>query len=242
MLSVTLWLLGVVATVAPPADVSGPATRPLDEKARAAQGQTDRVRLSLPTEDDLVAWQRSGMRLQLGYATGRFHGVDSSPSWSTSGISLRPGMRLGPRWGVFVAMVYAGAPQGLRWSVTLEPTLFVWRQLALSAGIGYAGLMMHNPMSAGGEHANEKVGRALGSGERLDSCDGEALTTVARLEYLFVMGPLAATGPFVTAQAQWTRCEQRLGDGNDPHSGRPAVLTQTWRNWGISYGWGVTWR
>src|SRR3954468_2444385 len=103
MFLVMLWLLQAGVTAAPAIETQ-PKTQILDEKARTAQNQTDHVRLSLPTEDDYVAWHRPGLRLALGYQRGSLHGVGPSPSFSTSGVSLRPSMRLSPRWAMAVTM------------------------------------------------------------------------------------------------------------------------------------------
>jgi hypothetical protein len=210
-----------------------------DEKERVALSQTEVVRLSLPTQEDVAAWASPGLRVSLGFGLDRF--VGSGPAWSWTGpsVTLRPSLRLDQRWGLGVAMSYGSGPGGVRWSVTAEPTFTPWRQLAIGVGLGFAGLSV---AKAGVRPAPPSVvSRELEEGEELGSCSGSALSSLVRVEYLFVVGPLFASGPFLQAQAQWTRC-QSVGGPDDRESGRPVVMTQWWRHGGASVGWWLTWR
>jgi hypothetical protein len=131
----------------------------------------------------------------------------------------------------------------VRWSVTAEPTFFLWRQLALTAGLGFGGLSVNDPRPPAGPPPtlDQVVSHDLGDDERLPGCTGSALSALARIDYLFVAGPLFASGPFVQAQAQWTRCQDASGL-TDQETGRPIVLTQWWRQSGLTFGWWLAWR
>jgi hypothetical protein len=227
-----------------PAPVApAPAEQPLDEKERALIEQTDNVRLSLPTESDVQAWATPGLRLQLGYGYGHIFG--SAPAWSfgSHSVILRPSVRIDPRWSIGVGLLYGTGPKGLRWSVTAEPTFQIWRRLALTVGLGYGGLSISDPSAPSGRlrGPDEVVSRDLADDERLQSCTGSALASLLRAEYLFIAGPLFATGPYVQLSAQWTRCQATFGRV-DAETGRPIVLSQWWQQEGATLGWWFAWR
>ena len=92
-----------------------------------------------------------------------------------------------------------------------------------------------------GTLSTETVSRTLSDSERLDSCTGSALTSLARAEYLFVVGPLFASGPFAQVEAQWTGCHESFGM-IDQETGRPIVLTQWWSQRVVTFGWWFAWR
>ena len=228
---------------------AGPATPPapivhvMDEKERVDLEQTDNVRLSLPTQADVDAWASPGLRLQLGGAYGIVQGSGPALSWRSRIAILRPSVRIDRYWGMGVALLYGTGPNGVRWSVTAEPTFYPWRQLAISAGVGYGGLSVDVPGGSTGrlQGASEPVSRNLTAGEQLNSCVGSALSTVLRAEYLFVAGALFASGPFVQANAQWTQCSETFGR-TDTETGTPVVLTQWWQQQGATFGWWFAWR
>jgi hypothetical protein len=229
------------------AGATGPAVPPavhiIDEKERIALQQTENVRLSLPTEGDVDAWATPGLRVQLGFGRGAVHGFGPALSFTSTTFTLRPSVRIDRHWGLALAMLYGTGPGGLRWSATLEPTFFPWRQLAISVGIGYGGLLVSDPGAPTGglQGAAVAVSRDLTADERLQSCTGSALSSVLRLEYLFIVGPLFASGPFAEASAQWTHCEATFGR-TDAETGRPVVLTQWWPQGGVNLGWWLAWR
>lgn len=236
----------VAAAATPPAPATTqPAAAPIvhvvDEKERAQLEQTDNVRLSLPTESDRAAWARSGLRVALAYGYGIVTGAGPAWSFRSSSAMLRPSFRLDQRWELGVAMLYGIGPNGVRWSVTIEPTLFVWRQLGISAGVGYGGLFISKADVNTGSLPTETVSRTLSSSEHLSSCTGSALTTAIRIEYLFVVGSLFASGPFVDLNEQWTGCGQSFGQ-TDQETGRSVVLTQWWRQTTTTFGWWFAWR
>jgi hypothetical protein len=233
----SLALMGLLVT----ADLPPGPPAVVDEKESVSLQQTEHVRLSLPTEDDRDAWQSPGLRLQLGYGYTALGGWGPAWSFRSHTVMLRPSVRIDGHWALGVAMVYGTGPYGLRWSVTAEPTFFPWRQLAVSVGLGYGGLDVRASRVRVLGGPGVTVSRTLGDDEKLDACTGSALSSVLRAEYLFVVGPLFASGPFVQANAQWTRCEDSFGQP-DPETGRPPVLTQWWRQAGATVGWWLAWR
>jgi hypothetical protein len=222
---------------------AAPGIHVIDEKERIALQQTDNVRLSLPTEGDVEAWATPGLRVQLGFAYGAVHGFGPALSFNGPTFTLRPSLRIDRRWGLALALLYGTGPGGLRWSATLEPTFFPWRQLGISVGLGYGGLVVSLPEdpNATFRGAAVAVSRDLSGDERLQSCTGSALSSVVRVEYLFVVGPLFASGPFAQASAQWTHCEATFGR-TDAETGRPVVLTQWWPQGALDLGWWLAWR
>jgi hypothetical protein len=220
-----------------------PPVHVIDEKERVALAQTDNVRVGLPTQADRDAWASPGVRVQLGYEMGSLHGLGPALSFSSKAAILRPSVRIDARWALGIALAYGTGPGGLRWSATLEPTFFPWRQLGISAGVGYGGLSVSDPSAPTGglQGPTVTISRDLTSGERLQSCTGSALTAVVRTEYLFVVGPLFATGPFVEGLGQWTRCQATFGRVDD-ETGQPVVLSQWWQQVALDFGWWLTWR
>jgi hypothetical protein len=215
--------------------------RVLDEKELVDRSGEDHVRLSLPTQADVDAWHGPGFRLQLGYGYGFQHGSGPSVSFDSHSITLRPSVRLDDRWSLGVGLQYGTGPIGARWSVTVEPTFRLWRQLALSVGLGYGGLVIQNPNSGDVLTGDALVSRELADDEVLGACTGSALSAVGRLEYLFVAGPLFASGPFVQGNAQWTHCHEVQADV-DNETGKSLVLSQWWRHVGLTLGWWLAWR
>jgi hypothetical protein len=234
---------GTPPAAAAPPPRPAPIVHVIDEKERVALLQTDNVRLSLPTQSDRDAWHNPGLRVAIGYGYGIVKGSGPAASFRSQTVLLRPSVRLDRQWALGVAMLYGVAPQGVRWSVTAEPTFFPWRELAVSVGIGYGGLLTNNPNASNGtlQGSAETVSRNLVDGERLNSCSGSALISSLRAEYLFVAGSLFASGPFAQANAQWTQCQETFGR-TDNETGRPVVLTQWWQQQGATFGWWFAWR
>jgi hypothetical protein len=231
------------ATAASATPPPTPTVHVIDEKERVALAQTENVRLSLPTESDVEAWASSGVRVQLGYEMGSLHGLGPALSFSSKSALLRPSIRIDRRWALGVALLYGTGPGGLRWSATFEPTFYPWRRLGISVGVGYGGLSVSDPNAPTGtlQGPTVQVSRDLTDGERLQSCTGSALTAVLRVEYLFVVGPLFATGPFAEGLEQWTRCQATFGR-TDPETGQSIVLSQWWQQVALDLGWWFAWR
>ena len=242
-LAAILILLVVGPTPAAPTPASARAARPLDEKERTLLDQTDNVRLSLPTESDVEAWTSPGLRLQLGYGYGRIFGASPAWSFTSHNVILRPSVRIDPRWALGVGLLYGSGPNGLRWSVTAEPSFQAWRRLTVTAGLGYGGLAINNPNAPSGRlrGPDEVVSRDLADDETLQTCTGSALASLLRAEYLFIAGPLFASGPYVQVSAQWTRCQATFGRV-DAETGRSIVLSQWWQQQGATLGWWFAWR
>jgi hypothetical protein len=226
---------------APSATAPAPIVHVVDEKERVELEQTDNVRLSMPTESDRAAWASSGLRVALGYGYGIVTGAGPAWSFRSQTALIRPSFRLDEHWELGVTMLYATGPGGVRWSVTAEPTLFLWRQLGISAGVGYGGLFISNSNVNTGTLASETVSRTLSDSDHLSSCTGSALTSALRAQYLFVTGSLFASGPFADLNEQWTECTQSFGQV-DKETGRAVVLTQWWRQTTATFGWWFSWR
>ena len=78
--------------------------------------------------------------------------------------------------------------------------------------------------------------------ETLAECSGGGWAANLRVEYLFVVGPLFATGPHMQAGTAWTRCAAAMRGATDNDTGEPIELRQWWTHWFWSLGWGLVWR
>jgi hypothetical protein len=233
-------------------------TKVLTEKELVAQDDYV-LRLSLPTEEDVAVWRSPGIRIGLGYGYGRFFGTRKTTDFSAHHIILHPDFRIDDEWSIAATATYTIAGQdlsALRWSVSLEPTWHPWRGLGLALGVGYAGIMgaratqtayyadpslpgyyVPNPEDpVPPAHSRSAIGKEL-----LTDCQGSGWNTLARAEYLFVAGPLFASGPFLQGDWQWVACQQSFGD-LDAETGKPINTTQWWGHRGVSLGWWVEWR
>ncbi len=205
------------------------------------------VRVSLPTESDVEAWSHPGLRIALGYSHGQLWGNGPSLKLSMDAFTLRALARLDKHWSVGLDFQYALAQgtgvTGLRFGSTVLAILHPWRQLGIGVGVGYGGLILvppNGPASTPGT-GQEVSTTTFGPEVKLGECSGGAWVGQARIEYPFVIGPLFASGPFVEADAQLTRCQQVLGRV-DRETGNPIYGQQWWRNLGGSLGWWLSWR
>lgn len=204
------------------------------------------LRLSLPTQADLDAWQEPGIRVTLGWIQGRQYGTGPAPDMAPLGAALRPWLRISPHWSVgatFSWQASAGGFEGLKWGATVEPSWHPWRGLALSLGLGYGGLLGRRPWQDREDMDGPQertVSRTLGDDELLSDCSSGGWLALARVEYQFVVGPLFSTGPFAQVDMQQTGCEMPVG--NDPETGKSIVLRQWWMHRGFNLGWWATWR
>jgi hypothetical protein len=234
--------LALALLAADPTVPPAPEVHVIDDKERVRLQQTDTVRLSLPTQDDVDAWNNPGLRVALGYGYGSVSGTYPALSFRSHSFALRPSVRLDSSWSAGLTLLYGTGPNGVRWSMTAEPTFHPWRQLSLSVGVGYGGLSVSDFFRGGFYPSDaQEVSRELGAAEPLSSCTGSALSSLARADYLFVVGPLFASGPFLQAHAQWTRCRESFGS-TETDTGLPTTYTQWWRQTGLTFGWWFAWR
>ncbi|MEE8408669.1 MAG: hypothetical protein V3T05_03595 [Myxococcota bacterium] len=222
------------------------------------------VRLSFPTAQDFEVWRNPGIRVQLGYAYGRQLTDGPGPGFSTHTITLRPQVRVSEYWSLAANIGYSiarGDFSGLRWIVSIEPTFHPIAGLGISVGVGYAGIIGNRPFDAidvppvgpgrapapnplQDELVNlrlEQVSRTVGPDYRMWSCDGAGAAAVVRAEYLFVVGPLFASGPYIQGDLQRTRCEESTGSIN-VDTGLRVNTRQWWVHHGWNVGWWLTWR
>jgi hypothetical protein len=253
-MQLTSLLLALVLAV--PAGAEEPKI--LKEKDRVVQDDYV-LRLSLPTEEEVALWRSPGIRIALGYGYGRFFGTRKSTNFSAHHIILHPDFRIDDEWSIAATATYTIVGKdlsALRWSVSLEPTWHPWRGLGLALGVGYAGILgernMQRPYLGSAAIPDYSVpapddpvppahSRSALNKELLTECQGSGWNTLTRVEYLFVAGPLFASGPFLQGDWQWVACQQTFGD-IDADTGKPIITTQWWGHRGISLGWWLAWR
>lgn len=231
-------------SASPEAEAAQPAPEPvlLDEKSLV---ETDNyvVRLSLPTDEDRAIWLQPGIRVELAIGGAHLWGRGPAPTLSLVEFRVRARFLLEERWslsaefgyGIVVENVFSG----LRWAATLGPTFHPVPPLGISLGLGYGGFA-----GAFGDDRAPPSGvasRTLSDREALSACEGGGWVGRARVEYLFVVGQLFSTGPFISGDMQWTGCEQGLGDVDRETGLRPAAR-QWWLHGGGSAGWWLSWR
>lgn len=204
------------------------------------------VKLSLPTESDYELWRSPGLRVQLGYGYGRQTPFDAGVGFSSHQISFRPAVRLSERWSLAIAMSYSvarGDFSGLKWSVTVEPTFHPVEALGISLGLGYGGMLGDRMDYRSGviEPTDASFSRTADAGEWLQGCDGSGAAGLLRVEYLFVVGALFASGPYVQGDVQQTRCAEGRG-GLNIETGESTAVYQWWAHRGWTLGWWLAWR
>jgi hypothetical protein len=232
------------ATPAPAAAV--PEDQGDDRTAAEREGVTDdgyRVSLSLPTEDDRGSWTRPGLRVDLAVGYGVLLPSGPSPRVGAVSFQFRPRLRIDDLWSIAATFGYGlarGDYDGVRYSALIEPVFHPLPSLGVSLGVGYAGFSVFGDFGAQGG-AGEVASRTVGDGERLASCAGGGWMSQARVEYLAVVGPLFSTGPYLTADGQWTGCEESAGQ-KSLETGEAIVRRQWWLHLGGSLGWWLSWR
>ncbi|HEY5950938.1 MAG TPA: hypothetical protein VIV40_35845 [Kofleriaceae bacterium] len=242
LLVVVLLAQPVLAEPAPPA--------PKPAQASSSDEEEGEPRLSLPTEADRQAWQRSGFRLFLGGGYGEFLGLRGAPSGRLIAATLRAGIRLDAMWSLLASFQYARASQagglsGLRFAATIDPTLHVTPSLAVSLGFGLGGIvearhtgrMDADPLPA----TLETSYTFPDASTPIASCSGGGVAGLARVDWGYVLGPRSQFTLSAEALGQWTRC---LNDTNrfEPDSGQPIVRRQYWPHTGFTLTAGFTWR
>lgn len=241
-LVVVVGALAQVARAEPP--TKPPAARVVGER-ELVDDDGYRVRLSLPTLDDVVGWQEPGLRIALG--VGRSWLVPRAPARKVGGTAfrLRVGARVDALWSLALDFDYEAVSgdqlSGLRFAGIAEAAAHPWRGLSLGAGLGYGGFVLSSTGLVFPTLAQDPVGSfTVGPSGRLAACSGSALVSVARAEYLWVAGPLFASGPFLEGGAQFTRCETELGLSRE--TGTPLAMRQWWLHRGATLGWWFSWR
>lgn len=219
--------------------------------AAHAQPKTDEdppAKLSLPTEEDRLAWQRPGFRLGLGVVYGYFSGVAGAPSGRLLGAQVHAGLRLDADWSIATTFQYASASgrgdglSGLRFAGTLDPTWHVTPSLALAIGIGFGGVVegrtqRHDPMAPDPNTSYTFPD----SSTPLASCSGVGVAGLFRADYAWVIGPRAATSLSLEVMAQSTGCVERTGTV-EPDTAQQIERRQFWEHVGATLAWGITWR
>jgi hypothetical protein len=207
-------------------------------------------KLSLPTEADRVAWQKSGFRLGLGFAYGRLVGVRGAPSGRLLGPVIHVGLRLDPAWSIAATFQYASASargglSGLRFAGTIDPTWHVTPSVSLALGVGFGGLVegrITGRMDVDPLPSTLDTSYTFPNARTpLPSCSGVGAAGLARAEWMYVLGPRSATTLSLEAIGQYTACVAPTGRV-EPDTATPIVRRQYWPHTGFALTWGITWR
>jgi hypothetical protein len=241
-----LVLLFVAATAHAETTERGTTTAPISAKVDDEEGVP---KLSLPTEADRIAWRRTGFRLGLGLAYGRFEGLHGAPSGRLLGAQLHAGLRLDETWSIYASFQYASVSgrnglSGLRFAGTIDPTWHVTPAISLAVGAGFGGIvegrtgrMEVDPLPSG---LDTSVTLPSAS-PPLPSCSGVGAAVLARAAWTKVLGPRSSTDIALEAIGQYTECVQRTGR-LDADTAQPIVRRQYWPHAGLTLSWGVAWR
>ena len=166
------------------------------------------------------------------------------------GPVLHAGIRLDADWSLMSTFQYAQVKQtngidGLRFSGTIDPTWHITPSWSVAIGMGFGGIVE-------GRTARPDMTTAQVGGETdvsytftsarppLPSCSGVGVSALARVEWMYVLGPRAATSIAFEMLGQYTACVQNVG--LDVDTAQPIVYRQYWPNVGGTLTWGVTWR
>lgn len=233
--------LGLAPTIAG-ADTQSPPSGSKDEGDGAP-------RLSLPTEADRDAWTRPGFRFGLGVAYGKLDGLDGAPGGRLVGAVVRAGLRLDREWSLLLSFNYALASathelSGLRFSGTLDPTWHVTRNLSVSVGFGFGGIVEGTPDRADVAPLPSTIESSYtfpDASMPLPSCSGVGGAGLVRVEWAQVIGPRAALTFAIEGIAQATECIDDTGR-IEPDTARPIERRQLWSHFGGQLALGVTWR
>lgn len=253
------WLvLGAATATAAPAAAAAPASStpaaasPASPAASPAASDDDDgpARLSLPTEADRAAWQRTGFRLGLAVSYGWLAGVDGAPSGRLLGGALRVGLRLDRDWSLLATMQYqaasaTGGLAGLRFAGTIEPTWHVTPSVSVALGVGFGGIVEGRGT---GRADVDPLGSTLDTSYTfpdastpLPRCSGVGAAALVRGEWSYVLGPRTATAVALELDGQYTRCVDATGRV-EPDTARPIERRQYWPHAGAALTWGITWR
>jgi hypothetical protein len=224
---------------------TGTTTAPIAKKSDDDDGQP---KLSLPTEEDRLAWQRSGFRLGLGVVYGQFHGVGGAPSGRLLGAQVRAGLRLDRDWSLVASLQYASASgsdnglSGLRFAGTLDPTWHVTPSLSLAIGVGFGGIVEGRTQRVDPLPPSPDTSYTFPDAKMpLASCSGVGVAGLVRAEYAWVLGPRSQTGLSLELEGQDTNCVER-GATVEPDTAQPIEKRQFWQHVGATLAWSITWR
>lgn len=242
----TAWrLLAIIGLVAPSPAAAEPAAPDRRTFVEPLAGNRDGpIRLSLPTDDDRIAWTHSGFRLGLEIQYGLASGTGARPTGALLGVAIRPGVRLDRAWSIYVPLHYATLGAGGRFAAALEPTWHITPNLAVGLGAGYAGLLsvqsgrtMFDPAYDGITQPYTFPDAAV----PLFECTGVGISATGRIELGYVLGPRSRTQVALEVLGQWTGCEYGIGVV-DPYTGVEDVHRQFWGHLGGALTWGIEWR
>jgi len=245
--------LGVEPAVAETPVVETPAVEP--PPAEKSDDDTVIVRDSEALQDKLADWTGSGFRLWLGFGYGFAAPLEGSPAMQSGYASVGAGWRFTEWLGLMAVFTYGVTREGfngMRWSGTLEPVLYLGTNFALSVGFGFAGLQ-------GGRadvSADYPYSAYIDDPDRIElettdapevpppfpSCDGDGMTAVLRASYLFTVGDLFSTGPMITLDGQWTYCADQQFYVRVPVEERDLVPHQWWGQFDAALSWVAAWR
>ncbi len=238
---ILVWL----AALLPLSALAGEPPKVLSER-EAVDDDGYRVSLSMPTEDDRAAWMQPGLRVELAVEEGYLLAVAPAPRMLGTTFHLRTRLRLDDSWSLAATLGYTlarGDYNGARWTALVEPIFHPLPSLGVSLALGFGGLSLTQVKlpATMPDNSGEIASRTFADGEHLYSCTGGAWAGQARVEYLWVAGPLFSTGPYFVADSQWTACTRELGP-TDLETGAPVLGKQWWLNLGAGIGWWFSWR
>ncbi|MEO6776016.1 MAG: hypothetical protein ABI467_23850 [Kofleriaceae bacterium] len=242
----------VIALIAPVGHVAmaqtterGTTTSPI---AKQSDDDDGTPKLSLPTEADRIAWQRSGFRLGLGLVYGRFEGLRGAPSGRLLGAQLHAGLRLDADWSLITSLEYAsvsgphGGLSGLRFAGTLDPTWHLTPSFSLAIGIGFGGIVEGRTNRSDPSPPETDTSYTFPNAHPpLASCSGVGVAALARAEYAWVLGPRAQTALALELDGQYTGCVENSGSV-EADTAQPIERRQFWEHAGVTLAWGITWR
>ena len=246
-------ILPQVAIAAPlPQDVS-PSDGVVDAPVAATEAD-DLLpfKLSLPTEQDAAQWQQPGFRMQLATGFGLLGGLVGTPGSKNIPILVRIGARLDRDWSLFGSFQFAvagwrqsGDLSGVRFAGTIDPTWHITDHWDVAAGFGFGGLVEG---TSGRTEPNAEQRSVLVASWTFPSartpmvtCSGVGVAGLLRSSYMWVLGPLSATGFAAQLDGQWTACVETVGRV-EPDTAQSIVRRQWWANAGGSLTWVISWR
>ncbi len=138
----------------------------------------------------------------------------------------------------------AGGLSGLRFSGTIDPTWHISPSWSLAIGFGFGGLVegrTGRTSTAMAPNGEMDVSYTFPSANPpLASCSGVGVSALARVEWMYVLGPRSATNVAFEMIGQYTACTESVG--TDVDTAQEIDYRQYWPHVGGTLTWGVTWR